>query len=80
MRGINRIHVAVLEQSEYDLRAYVAGYEKLPPGRRVGGWIAVSQYMLREQPGYAWLRAYTPIGAVGHSILLYHLPETADAR
>lgn len=78
LRGINHIHVAVLEQSEYDLRAYIGGYEKLLPDRRVGGWIAISQYMLREQPGYSWLRAYTPIGAVGHSILLYYLPETGD--
>jgi len=76
--GIHRIHVAVLEQSEYDLRAYIAGYEKLPPSERVGGWIAVSQYMLHEQPGYAWLRAYTPVATVGSSILLYHLPENID--
>jgi len=74
--GIRRIHVAVLEQSEYDLRAYIAGYEKLPPGERVGGWVAVSQYKLHEQPGYAWLRAYTPVATVGSSILLYHLPES----
>ena len=78
LRGIGRIHVAVLEQSEYDLRAYVAGYEKLLPNQRASGWIAVSQYMLREQPGYAWLRAYTPVATVGASILLYHLPESLD--
>ncbi|HYL33203.1 MAG TPA: glycosyltransferase family 39 protein [Stellaceae bacterium] len=74
--GIHRIHVAVLEQSEYDLRAYITGYEKLLPGERVGGWVAVSQYMLHEQPGYGWLRAYTPVATVGSSILLYHLPES----
>jgi len=78
LRGIDRIHVAVLEQSEYDLRAYIAGYEKLLPNQRASGWIAVSQYMLREQPGYAWLRAYTPVATVGASILLYHLPESLD--
>ncbi len=80
LRGINRAHVAVLEQSEYDLRAYIGGYEKLPPGERVSGWVAISQYMLREQPGYAWLHAYTPVGAVGHSILLYYLPGADDAQ
>ncbi|MDE1930357.1 MAG: glycosyltransferase family 39 protein [Alphaproteobacteria bacterium] len=76
--GIHHIHVAVLEQSEYDLRAYIAGYDKLLPGTPVGGWIAVSQYMLHEQPGYAWLRAYAPVATVGASILLYHLPENAN--
>ncbi|MDE2228820.1 MAG: glycosyltransferase family 39 protein [Alphaproteobacteria bacterium] len=80
LRGIDRIHVAVLEQSEYDLRAYIAGYEKLPPYQRVGGWIAIGQYMLRERPGYEWLRAYQPVATVGASILLYHLPEAGDAR
>jgi 4-amino-4-deoxy-L-arabinose transferase-like glycosyltransferase len=79
LRGINHIHVAVLEGRAYDLRAYVAGYEKLLPGERTGGWIAVSQYMLRERPGYAWLRAYTPVATVGSSILLYYLPETGHA-
>ena len=69
---------AVLEQSEYDLRAYIAGYEKLLPDTPVGGWIAVSQYMLHEQPGYAWLRQYAPVATVGASILLYHLPENAN--
>ena len=76
--GIRHIHVAVLGQSEYDLRAYIAGYEKLSPGEPVGGWVAVSQYMLHEQPGYAWLRSYTPAAAVGASILLYHLPESVN--
>ena len=76
--GIHHIHVAVLEQSEYDLRAYIAGYEKLLPGTPVGGWIAVSQYMLHEQPGYAWLRQYAPVATVGASILLYHLPENGN--
>lgn len=80
LRGINHIHAAVLEQSEYDLRAYIGGYEKLPPGERAGGWVAVSQYILREQPGYAWLRAYTPIATIGKSILLYDLPEAGDGR
>lgn len=79
-RGIGQIHVAVLEQSEYDLRAYITGYEKLLPRQHVGGWIAVSQYMLREQPGYGWLRAYTPVATVGTSILLYHLLEADDAN
>jgi Dolichyl-phosphate-mannose-protein mannosyltransferase len=73
-RGITEIHAALLEQSEYDLSRYVAGYVRLRPGEHPKGWIAASQFMLRERPGYAWLKAYKPVATVGHSILLYDIP------
>ena len=39
------------------------------------GWLAVSEYVLYEVDGYAWLRQYEPVARVGKSIQLYFLDE-----
>lgn len=53
----------------------------------VKGWLAISQTFLTNERGrggphvtkgpnrYAWLNAYTPAANIGHSIVVYYIPE-----
>ena len=56
-------------------------YTELPPDQPVTGWVAASLFRLAlGSPGgsidaYAWLRPYQPVARVGHSILLYYIPQ-----
>jgi MFS family permease len=56
-------------------------FTELPPEHPVTGWVAASRFSLAlgEQGGpidsYAWLRPYQPVTRVGHSILLYYIPQ-----
>lgn len=48
----------------------------LPPGRKVHGWIAVSEVFRHPiwTGGYLWLNAYQPVAQIGKSIWLYRIP------
>jgi hypothetical protein len=51
-------------------------FEILPAGYRPEGWIAISILKLRAHPmDYGWLEQYVPVERIGHSILLYHVPN-----
>jgi hypothetical protein len=39
------------------------------------GWVAVSLYLLREDPRYSWLNECRPVATVGKSIHLYRFAE-----
>lgn len=50
----------------------------LPAGKRVDGWIAISQQNLQTQPGFAWLKQYQPVDHAGASIVLFDIPHATQ--
>ena len=62
----------------------------LDPFRPTTGWVAISKTSMYlsgrvvaarrglDTPGYAWLSQYTPVATVGHSILLYFIPQSTS--
>jgi 4-amino-4-deoxy-L-arabinose transferase-like glycosyltransferase len=51
----------------------------LPPARKAHGWVAVGETLIHIDPyaragAYDWLREYEPVGRIGTSIRLYHIP------
>jgi hypothetical protein len=70
--------------SQMDLPAFTV----LPPFTPVRGWVAISRRSLRPgdlfhltyPPGaFDWLNRFQPVGTVGQTILLYHIPENPVA-
>jgi hypothetical protein len=54
----------------------IANAVELPPNTPTDGWIAASRTFLAGEwmgSGYFWLRGYTPVAAIGKSMLLWHL-------
>jgi hypothetical protein len=50
------------------------GWQTLPPGTKVSGWVAISEFKLKvERHDYDWLNHYQPVREVGHSIRVYHI-------
>jgi len=75
-------HVWIAYHGKVNLsRQGLPPFTELPPEQRVTGWVAASLFSLTlgEQGGpidsYAWLRPYQPVARVGHSILLYYIPQ-----
>jgi hypothetical protein len=62
-------------------RQGLPAFTELPPGQPVTGWVAASLFSLAlgMQGGsidaYAWLRPHRAVARVGHSILLYYIPQ-----
>ena len=54
-------------------RAHLPKFDVLQPGEKPGGWVAVSEYALKEYNGSQWLEPY-PYTRVGRSIRLYQFP------
>ena len=65
---------------------YGIEHEPLPPGKPVTGFVAISATALQlgidgrsRRPAhddpYGWLRAHEPMDSIGHSILIYVIPE-----
>ncbi|HVL18147.1 MAG TPA: hypothetical protein VM387_09120, partial [Gemmatimonadales bacterium] len=79
-RGVPQVWIAY--HGTVDLsRQGLPPYTELPPDQPVTGWVAASLFRLAlgSQGGsidaYAWLRPYQPVARVGHSILLYYIPQ-----
>jgi len=70
--NVDRVSLVLLGDQDLQ-RAHLPPFQYLKPSENPGGWIAISEYWLKECPGYRWLEPskYTP---VGHSIRLYHFP------
>jgi hypothetical protein len=75
-------HVWIAYHGKVDMsRQGLPPFTELPSERPVTGWVAASLFNLGlGEPGgpidaYAWLRSYQPVARVGHSILLYYIPQ-----
>ncbi len=75
-------HVWIAYHGKVDLRRQgLPPFTELPPEQPVTGWVAASLFSLAlgEQGGpidsYAWLRPHQPVARIGHSMLLYYIPE-----
>jgi hypothetical protein len=45
----------------------------LQPGVVTHGWVAIFGLMVRSDPRYQWLQAYTPVARAG-TLNIYHIP------
>ncbi|HKU61649.1 MAG TPA: glycosyltransferase family 39 protein [Gemmatimonadales bacterium] len=75
-------HVWIAYHGRVDMsRQGLPAFTELPPGQPETGWVAASLFTLAggeqgEPPdAYAWLRSYQPVARIGHSILLYYIPQ-----
>jgi hypothetical protein len=57
---------------------HLSNFVRLEPQERVSGWVAVSVWYLKCDPGYQWLNRYPPIAVIGKSIWLFYLPSETD--
>ncbi len=74
LEGLQVHEVSVMLLGNRDLsKAHLPAFRFLNPGEDPGGWIAISEYWMKECPGYSWLDS-SPYTRVGKSIRLYHLP------
>jgi len=74
---IESITVAYYGSASFDA-AGVRNARPLAAAERPTGWIAASQTMLAGSAGnraYEWLNELPPVGRVGASLVLYHVPE-----
>ena len=86
-RNISQVNLAIwssADMSQMDLPAFTMP----PPFTPVSGWIAISRRSLRlgdlfhltYPPGaFDWLERFQPVGTVGKTILLYHVPDNPVA-
>jgi hypothetical protein len=86
-RHIDRVSIAYAGSSHMDLTKFnLPPFKVLEPYKPVAGWVAISFLDLKvgdlgaPTNGFAWLEAYKPVALVGRSILLYHIPESADPQ
>jgi hypothetical protein len=85
-RNVPYLHMACLYTGD-DTRLGLPNWDGLEPYQPVTGWVAVSYTMLKnygwmvaQQRGrsdlaFSWLDRYQPVARVGHSILLYNIPQ-----
>lgn len=95
-RGITSLSLAYFGTSSH-ASAVLPGLRRISradPAPRTTGWFAISETLYRrgtasfvndvwtQHPhAYDWLRAYTPVARIGHSIRLYYIPvDSTDAR
>lgn len=81
---VEHVHVAY-NGSAFPVRHLSQSVDILLPGKRATGWIAVSEWRLKNDgtvsppwDGYAWLEAHTPVARVGKSIRLYRIDPTSE--
>ncbi len=86
-RQIDQVSIAYAGSSHIDLTKFnLPPFKVLEPYKPVGGWVAISFLDLKvgdlgaPTNGFAWLDAYTPLALIGRSILLYHIPESAESQ
>jgi hypothetical protein len=77
-RRISSAHLAI--HTSADLRRHdFPPFSMLYPGEPATGWIAISEQVRAFYcAGYRWLDAYKPVGRIGHSIALYHIPSAEE--
>jgi hypothetical protein len=80
-RGIRHLHLLYFGTAVPERHDFTATLERVEPGRRVEGWLAVSK-MRRAAiiPGdepIRWLDEHDPVATIGRSILLYELPAVS---
>lgn len=76
LRTLRVQEVSIKLLSTADLkRAGLPEFHFLEPETNPGGWIAISEFWLKEDIGYKWLESY-PYLQVGRSIRLYHFATT----
>ena len=71
-RHVRSVSIMVLGTADLN-REGLPEYRTLQPWTNPGGWIAVSEYWLKEGEGYRWLEPY-PYIRVGKSIRLCQNP------
>lgn len=74
-RGIHDIAIAYYGSARLP-RHNFPGYVQLEPKTPRTGWVAISLWKRELTNDYDWLKDYQPIGRVGQSIYLYHIPES----
>ena len=79
---VRRNHISHLYVNVFgDWQRFHMPAEELQRGRRVTGWVAVSEMELKfggpnnRGEGYEWLDAYRPVRRIGKSIRLYYIAK-----
>ncbi len=75
--GIRELSVAYFGTADPRQHNLAPVVHELPPGRRVTGWIAISEVLRAPiwTDGYRWLAAYRPVRKAGKSIVMYYVPR-----
>jgi 4-amino-4-deoxy-L-arabinose transferase-like glycosyltransferase len=88
-RNVSRVKLAMWSSADM-AQMGLPSFEVLQPFQPVTGWIAISVRSLRlghvfhqdyPEDAFAWLSKYEPVGEIGRTVRLYHIPEhDATAR
>lgn len=84
-RAVRELHIksltTMLASNAWLFRTGIPTAPPLPPNRKRGGWIAVSEtqnVILGRSGALAWLAGYRPVRRVGKSIRLYYVPSSSE--